>query len=268
MPALWQVALTLIAGLATGILSGMFGVGGAIVSTPAIRALGVTPLDAIGSTLPSMLPSSISGTLRYQREGLVRWRAVVIVAGVGALATVGGSVLSQIVPGDGHILMIATAGLVAVTAWRMGRSRDEPESTVPDVTPDVAAHRGGHERTKLIATGLGAGTLSGLLGVGGGIVMVPLFAEWIGLSVKEAVGTSLACVGLLAIPATISHALLGDIDWWYAIPLSITVIPGARIGAALAIHASERNLRIAVAVVLATVAVVYATGELLALVWA
>ncbi|HZJ28338.1 MAG TPA: sulfite exporter TauE/SafE family protein, partial [Acidimicrobiia bacterium] len=128
------------------------------------------------------------------------------------------------------------------------------------------AHRGPHERAKLVATGIGAGTLSGLLGVGGGIIMVPLFAEWVGLSVKEAVGTSLACVGLLAIPATISHAVLGDIDWWYAIPLSITVIPGARIGAAFAIHASERSLRISVSVVLGVIAVVYATGEMLALV--
>lgn len=266
MPALWQLALTLVAGLVTGILSGMFGVGGAIVSTPAIRALGATPLDAIGSTLPSMLPSSISGTLRYHREGLVRWRAVAIVAGFGAFATVGGSLLSQVVPGEGHVLMIATAGLVAITAWRMARSRDEPESPVPEAAPDVPAHRGPRERTKLVATGIGAGTLSGLLGVGGGIIMVPLFAEWIGLSVKEAIGTSLACVGLLAIPATITHAFLGDINWWYAVALSVGVIPGARIGATFAIHASERNLRIAVSVVLGVVAVVYATGELAALV--
>lgn len=95
---------------------------------------------------------------------------------------------------------------------------------------------------------------------------MPLFAEWIGLSVKEAIGTSLACVGLLAIPATITHAFLGDINWWYAVALSVGVIPGARIGATFAIHASERNLRIAVSVVLGVVAVVYATGELAALV--
>ncbi|HZJ28124.1 MAG TPA: sulfite exporter TauE/SafE family protein, partial [Acidimicrobiia bacterium] len=137
MPELWQLALILVAGLTTGILSGMFGVGGAIVSTPAIRALGATPLDAIGSTLPSMLPSSISGTLRYHRERLVRWRAVAVVAGFGALATVGGSILSQVVPGEGHVLMIATAGLVGITSWRMARSRDEPESPVPEAAPDA-----------------------------------------------------------------------------------------------------------------------------------
>ena len=63
-------------GVLTGMLSGMFGIGGAVISTPAVRALGATPLEAIGSTLPSILPSSISGSLRYLREGLVRIRVV------------------------------------------------------------------------------------------------------------------------------------------------------------------------------------------------
>jgi uncharacterized membrane protein YfcA len=265
VPEFWQLVLTLLVGLGTGILSGMFGVGGAILSTPAIRALGATPLDAVGSTLPAMLPSSVSGTLRYHREGLIRWPVVRLVASIGALATIGGALLTRAVPGDGHLLMLATAGLVAFTGWRMARARDEPESPVPAAVPDVLAHRGPHERTKLAVTGIGAGLLSGLLGVGGGILMVPLFAEWIGFSVKEAVGTSLACVGILAVPGTITHAVIGDIDWWYAIPLCITVVPGARIGAGLAIRASEGRFRLTVGLVLGGIALVYATGELLAL---
>ncbi len=67
----WITILTLVAGFATGVLSGMFGVGGAVVSTPAIRVLGATPLEAVGSTLPSIVPSAISGSLRYRREGLI-----------------------------------------------------------------------------------------------------------------------------------------------------------------------------------------------------
>ena len=52
------VVLTLIAGFFTGVLSGMFGVGGAVISTPAILALGATPLQAVGSTLPSIIPGA------------------------------------------------------------------------------------------------------------------------------------------------------------------------------------------------------------------
>ncbi|MCZ7525001.1 MAG: sulfite exporter TauE/SafE family protein [Acidimicrobiia bacterium] len=96
--------------------------------------------------------------------------------------------------------------------------------------------------------------------------MVPAFTEWIGLSIKEAVGTSLACVGILAVPSTIAHTFLGDIDWSVALALSATVIPGARLGAHLAIRSSERTLRLTVAAGLGVVAAVYAAGELLALV--
>jgi uncharacterized membrane protein YfcA len=54
-----EFVLTVGVGFLTGMLSGMFGIGGAVVSTPAVRALGATALQAVGSTLPSILPSSI-----------------------------------------------------------------------------------------------------------------------------------------------------------------------------------------------------------------
>ena len=72
---------------------------------------------------------------------------------------------------------------------------------------------------RLAIIGIAAGGLSGLLGVGGGILMVPAFSAWLRLPLKETIATSLACVGIFAIPGTITHALLGHIDWAYAIPL-------------------------------------------------
>ena len=69
-------ALTLLLGFATGVLSALFGIGGAIVSNPGLRALGADPLVAVGTTLPSILPGAISGTLRYRREGLIDWRLI------------------------------------------------------------------------------------------------------------------------------------------------------------------------------------------------
>src|SRR3954452_19559667 len=116
-PAL-QITGTLIVGVATGVLSGMFGIGGAVVSTPAIRALGATPLEGVGSTLPSIFPSSITRTLRYHREGLVRWQVVKWTGLFGVAASVGGSLLAGVVPGGGHVLMLMTAALVGFTAYR------------------------------------------------------------------------------------------------------------------------------------------------------
>ena len=96
--------------------------------------------------------------------------------------------------------------------------------------------------------------------------MVPAFAGWVRLPLKEALGTSLACVAILAIPGTITHALLGQIDWLYALPLCVGVIPGAAIGAHLAIRANDRTLRRLVGITLGLIAVFYGTAEILAIV--
>ena len=286
----WSTILTLAAGFATGVLSGMFGVGGAVVSTPAIRALGATPLEAVGSTLPSIIPSAVSGSVRYRREGLIIGRVARWTLAAGLVATVGGALLTGAVPGNGHPLMIATAGLLAFTALRMARAPsavpahaqhpiavEDPVGDLATPTSDlVSVHERDPDRSspagrrdevwRLGLIGIAAGGLSGLLGIGGGILMVPAFAAWVRLSVKEAVATSLVCVGALAVPGTITHAVLGNIDWAFAIPLAIAVIPGAQLGAHLAIRSTERALRLTVAIGLGSIAIAYGVGEVIALV--
>ena len=106
--------------------------------------------------------------------------------------------------------------------------------------------------------------LSGLLGIGGGILMVPRSRPGSASPLKETIATSLACVGIFAIPGTLTHWYLGHIDWAFAIPLAIGVIPGAQIGAHFTIGASDRTLRLRVGVALGIIAVIYAVGELVA----
>ncbi|MBV8691265.1 MAG: sulfite exporter TauE/SafE family protein [Actinobacteria bacterium] len=276
-PGILRDVLTLIAGVVTGVLSAAFGVGGAVVSTPAIRALGASASIAIGTTLPSILPSAVSGTLRYTRDRLIEWRVVWWTAPFGMIAAVGGSLLSKVIPGNGHWLMILTAGLLGFTAWRMGKQSDpvpqaddaraEAETDREMAGPGATAVQVRRNSPMVLAgIGVGAGLLSGLLGIGGGVVMVPAFSEIAGMPLKASIATSLACVGLLATPGTITHGLLGDINWTFAVFLAIGVIPGARLGAALAIRAGQRRLRVSVAAFLGATAVLYAAGEISALI--
>ena len=254
--------LTVIVGVGTGVLSASFGVGGAVVSTPAIRALGVPALLAVGTTLPSIFPSAITGTARYVREELILWRVVAITAPAGIVAAVVGSSLADDVPGDGHLLMILTAILLAYTAIRMAKKPKQvgPAETVAPVRP-----AGESKPITLVLVGIAAGLMSGLLGIGGGVVMVPGFTELGKLPLKTAIATSLACVAIFAIPSTITHALNDNIDWRIALFLTIGVIPGARLGAAAAVKASDEGLRKTVAVFLGLIAAIYFVGELLAL---
>lgn len=264
--------LTIVVGVATGVLSAAFGVGGAVISTPAIRALGVSAAFAVGTTLPSILPSAVTGTWRYTREQLVRWRVVGWTTPAGIVAAVAGSFLSREVPGDGHWLMILTAALLGFTAWRMARAARPPTAVPPEAeaeqsaAPDDLPPPDAREHPAiLVAVGTVAGLLSGLLGVGGGIVMVPGFTEAARIPLKTAIATSLVCVGFFAVPGTLAHWRVGDIDWRTAILLSVGVVPGARLGAHLAVRTAEARLRVVVAAFMGLIAVVYAVTEATAL---
>jgi uncharacterized protein len=253
-----QIVLTLLLGVLTGVLSGMFGIGGAVVSTPGIRLLGATAFQAIGSTLPSILPSSISGSFRYQRERMILRHVVVWTGAFGVFSSVAGSRLSDTVPGNGHALMLVTAALVAYTAYR---------TAFPTVRSLERGAFGLHDEWwRLAVIGLAAGGLSGLLGIGGGILMVPAFSAWVGIPLKETIATSLACVGIFAIPGTLTHWYLGHIDWVFAICLAIGAVPGAQIGARVTISSTDRRLRYSVGAALGIIAIIYAAGEVIALV--
>ena len=258
VPTIVQFILCVVIGVATGVLSAMFGVGGAVVSTPGIRVLGATPLEGIGSTLPSVLPSAISGALRYHREGFVRWPVVAKVAPWGCVAAIAGAIASVHFPGKGHVQMLLTAALVLYTAIRTAR---RPSATHIDADADTPMAT--WWRAAIIGTL--AGMLSGFLGVGGGILMTPTFRGWLKIPLKDTVATSLACVGLIAIPSSITHIVEGTVNWVYALPLCIGVIPGARLGARFAIAASDRHLRLIIGWGLGTIGLGYGIAELIAL---
>lgn len=112
------------------------------------------------------------------------------------------------------------------------------------------------------AIGLGAGLASGYVGVGGGFIMVPLMLSLVGISMKQASGTSLIAVMLLAIPGTIEQGLLGNIDYLAGIAVAIGSIPGAVIGARLVRLVPERTLRFIFGGFLIVAAAVLALNEM------
>jgi uncharacterized membrane protein YfcA len=254
-------------GFATGVLSGLFGVGGGVISQPGMRLLGIEPLIAIGTALPAILPGAASGSARYARERLVDWRGAAATIPGGLAAAFAGGLLAESVPGDGHLLQVITAVLLGFSAWRMwqGPRTAEPDDVTDPTDPTAPADP---DRTApvgagtFVAIGLVAGLLSGLLGIGGGVLMVPAFTHLARLPLKRAIATSLVCVGAFAVPGTIAHALAGHVDWRVAAALVVGIIPGARVGAHLAIAAADRRLRLLVSAFLGLTAVVYGGAEL------
>lgn len=91
--------------------------------------------------------------------------------------------------------------------------------------------------------GLIAGVASGYVGVGGGFIMVPLMLSLVGIAMKQASGTSLIAVAILAIPGVVEQVLLGNVQYLAGIAVAIGSIPGAVVGARLLRVVPERQLR-------------------------
>jgi len=236
------------------VLSGLFGVGGGVVTTPAVNTLlGGTAIEAIATPLPVILPTSLVGSYTYAKAGEVSFRAARWAALPGVAGAVTGALLTEVV--NTHLLLVVTSALIAITAVQVIRNR-------PPRTPWVLGRTPGW---KYATIGLVAGLVSGLLGIGGGIVMVPALTLWVGMPLRRALGTSLLVIAILVIPGTIVHAILGNIDWAIFLALTLGVIPGARIGARIALGVRERTLRTAVGAFLLVVAVAYGASEVASL---
>lgn len=97
---------------------------------------------------------------------------------------------------------------------------------------------------KLLAIGLGGGLLSGLLGVGGGVVMVPLLVLWTRYPQREAHAISLGAIIPISIGGIATYGVAGEVRWWQALGLAAGSVVGARIGAGLLARIDERVLKV------------------------
>jgi uncharacterized membrane protein YfcA len=108
---------------------------------------------------------------------------------------------------------------------------------------------------QLIAIGVGGGVLSGLLGVGGGIVMVPLLVLWAGYSQRDAHAISLGAIIPISLAGVVTYGVAGEVRIWEAVALSIGAVAGARVGAGLLTRLDDYVLKLAFGVFLLFVAV-------------
>ena len=108
---------------------------------------------------------------------------------------------------------------------------------------------------RLIAIGVAGGILSGLLGVGGGIVMVPLLVFWAGYAQRDAHAISLAAIIPISCASALTYGIAGEIRPWEALALAAGSIAGARIGAGALARMRDRPLKLVFGLFLAAVAV-------------
>lgn len=193
---MWRVAAV---GVVAGLASGLFGVGGGVIIVPALVLFaGFSQKLATGTSLTAIVPISIAGMIGYAVSGEVDWAAAGLVA-VGAVsgALIGARTLVRI---DGSLLQVLFSIVMVMTAAKMFFDEADGAARL-ELTVLVALG--------LLLLGLSSGVLAGLLGVGGGIIIVPVLTLLFESPLVLAKGTSLAIVVPTAIVSTIRNRRAG-----------------------------------------------------------
>ena len=123
-------------------------------------------------------------------------------------------------------------------------------------TPRIARAR--FVDPQLLAIGLAGGVLSGLLGVGGGIVMVPLLVIWAGYAQRDAHAMSLGAIVPISVAGVLTYGLAGEVRLPEALALAVGAVAGARVGAGLLSRLGDRPLKLAFGSFLVAVAILMA----------
>lgn len=211
-------------GVVAGVLSGLFGVGGGVIVVPALMAfVGMDQRRASSTSLVAIAPAAVVGALTYGLQGEVDWLAALTLAvGSVAGAPLGARLLRRL---PLRVLPWIFVGFIAVVLVSL-------VVAVPSRGGDV--RYGLVEAIVLLGIGLLSGVLSGLVGVGGGVVIVPGLELVLGAGDLLAKGTSLLTMIPTSVSGTIANLRRGSVDLRIGLTVGITAAVVSPFGAVLA----------------------------------
>ena len=247
----------LAAGSCIGFFSGLLGVGGGFLLVPVqYSVLSLGGIDqtlalrvAFGTSLAVILPTAISGAYAHHCRECVAWEAVLPMGAAGVAGAFLGGTAAAHVPGP--VLSVLFGLILLVAAWRMLVREKPVAGEVPEISLGI-----------YLISGFIVGFLSGLLGIGGGIVMVPLFILLMRYPVHRAIGTSTALIVIYSVGGISAYIVngigvsglpqysIGYVDLFLFILLALTSVPFAQIGVRIAHAARPMHLKQAFSVLL------------------
>jgi uncharacterized membrane protein YfcA len=240
-------------GLGGAVVSGLLGVGGAIVMIPLLLyvppLLGVGALDirdVAGITMVQVFAAAVSGVIAHRRHRAVNER-LAWVGGVSmAAGTLAGALVSSVIPSSGLLLVFAlmataAAGMLFLPLETAGQ---------PIFGEKVEFST---SRAMTVAAGVGLG--AGLVGAGGAFLLVPMLLYVVGIPIRVTIGSSLAITAIAAISGVAGKLATGQVPLAPALAVVAGALPGAQIGSHFSARISGRVLRIGLAVIVIVSAV-------------
>ena len=251
MDPVFQYVTFLLTGIVAGVVSGAFGVGGGSIMTPVQFWLytgsgmdsTIATRLAFGTSLAVIIPTMISGALGHHRRGAVDWKAAIPMGCAAVFGGFAGGLFASQIPGS--TLRLFFAGFILIMAVRMVWQLRE----CPTCEPRAST-------AGFLLIGFFIGILSGLTGLGGGALLVPILVILLGYPIHRAVGTSSACLIFSAAGALVAYVItgtgvadlppyaIGYVDIVTFAVFAATTIPLARVGVRFAHSCSGRNLHI------------------------
>ncbi len=276
-----SLPLLTLAGLFIGFVAGMFGVGGGFILTPLLSLSFKIPMPiAVGSALCQKIGTSIGSFLKHRQyqHGEVRVDFVMVGASIvgvdagtrllGVLADLGTftnahgrpvSIVTLTLEGIYAAILLFAASMTVNAARRGGTSTSGAAlpATPPLVRfglpPYIALPEVGIPRvsvTVMAYIGFVTGMLSGLLGIGGGVALLPVLVYGYGFSIKDAAGTGILLLFATVVVGTLEHALRHNVDLRVALAILAGSSIGSQLGARTTARVSNQALRVSFAVLL------------------
>jgi hypothetical protein len=243
-------------GYLIGLVLGLLGGGGSILTVPAlVYLIGQTPQVAVTASLVIVGTNSAIGAMFHRAQGNLNWRVALTFGGTGMLTAYLAAGLSRLFPPDVLLVMFAVLMLVIGVIMIL---RPTVASTL-----DSAAER---RWWVVIVAGAVVGMLTGVLGVGGGFLIVPALVMLVGLPMQQAVGTSLVIIAMNSLAGVLGHLGEATMDTRLLLVFVTTGLLGTFSGTRLAQRVKSQALQKAFAVfvlALATILLVDNVSKLL-----
>jgi uncharacterized membrane protein YfcA len=260
--------IAFLASIGAGGFGSLVGIGGGLIIVPLLSVgLGHELKTSIAASLVGVIATSLSASPRYLRSGLVDRHLGLLLLVAATLGGLGGGLTAGLL--DERILALLFGLLLIAVAVQMIRQVRTPRPHPPIDDADLGSEftsayvepRSGEVvtyRARRLVPGtlisFVAGNISGLLGVGGGVVNVPTMNVLMHVPIRVATTTSTYMLAATAVASVVVYVAAGQVDPLLAAPVALGVIVGARLGARLAMRVSQDVLRVAFAVVAAVFA--------------
>jgi uncharacterized membrane protein YfcA len=215
-------ALALLGAVGIGLVLGLTGSGGSILTLPVLVYLaGIEPREAVSLSLIIVGAAALAGAWQRARVGEVYYKAVLMFAVSGMLGATLGAKLTHFV--SPNALMLAFAGVMIALGVRMMLMRR------PSVQPGIECHP-----MRCLMAGAGVGVLTGFLGVGGGFLLLPALVKFARVPTRVATGTSLAIIAANSAAGFFGHLGSAPLPWSLALVFSLIAVGGVLLGGKIA----------------------------------